>query len=194
MITDCPLSLISSNASVTFLPFVLKALQRQGFNFTYGKLMLLYLLTKSSCVLITFICQGHWSNCLFIIFIELFKLFCYIFITQRTASMLSFTVENDGDDKERIMMSLVCTFPDRVFTEKDQVCSLNLKLQTIIFRYFPRKNNFKHVSSSLDIWNFIKTGISCLHLEGHTWVMFKKIIIFATWWERRGRNWYGLCL
>lgn len=87
MITDCPLSLISSNASVTFLPFVLKALQRQGFNFTYGKLMLLYLLTKSSCVLITFICQGHWSNCLFIIFIELFKLFCYIFITQRTASV-----------------------------------------------------------------------------------------------------------
>lgn len=44
----------------------------------------------------------------------------------RTASMLSFTVENDGDDKERIMMSLVCTFPDRVFTEKDQKDILEL--------------------------------------------------------------------
>nr|XP_034323558.1 uncharacterized protein LOC117688885 [Crassostrea gigas] len=38
----------------------------------------------------------------------------------RTASMLSVTMENDSNNKEEILMSLVCTFPDRVFTEMDQ--------------------------------------------------------------------------
>lgn len=33
--------------------------------------------------------------------------------------MLYFIVENDGDDKERIMMFFVCMFFDRVFIEKD---------------------------------------------------------------------------
>lgn len=29
---------------------------------------------------------------------------------------------NDGNDRERVMTSLVCTFPDEEFTEMDQVC------------------------------------------------------------------------
>lgn len=42
-------------------------------------------------------------------------------------------MENEGNDKERIMMSLVCTFPDRVFTEMDQndileICSSEASL------------------------------------------------------------------
>lgn len=35
--------------------------------------------------------------------------------------MLSITMENDGYDKERILTSLACKFPDKVFTEMDQV-------------------------------------------------------------------------
>lgn len=35
--------------------------------------------------------------------------------------MLSITMENDGNDKERILTSLACKFPDTVFTEMDQV-------------------------------------------------------------------------
>lgn len=30
-------------------------------------------------------------------------------------------MENDGNDRERILTSLVCTFPDKVFTEMDLV-------------------------------------------------------------------------
>lgn len=35
--------------------------------------------------------------------------------------MFSITMENDGHDKERILTSLACKFPDKVFTEMDQV-------------------------------------------------------------------------
>lgn len=38
-----------------------------------------------------------------------------------TASMLPFTVTNENDDREKILTSLACTFPDMVFTEKDLV-------------------------------------------------------------------------
>lgn len=45
-----------------------------------------------------------------------------------TASKLSFTIENDGNDKERIMTSLVCKFPDSEFSQMDlddifEICS-----------------------------------------------------------------------
>lgn len=35
--------------------------------------------------------------------------------------MLSFTMENDCNDNERILTSLACKFPDKIFTEMDQV-------------------------------------------------------------------------
>lgn len=35
--------------------------------------------------------------------------------------MLTFTVTNENDDREKILTSLACTFPDMVFTEKDLV-------------------------------------------------------------------------
>ncbi|XP_048737058.1 uncharacterized protein LOC130046250 isoform X1 [Ostrea edulis] len=38
----------------------------------------------------------------------------------QTAAMLSFTMKNDGNDRDMILMSLACTFPDEEFTEMDQ--------------------------------------------------------------------------
>ncbi|XP_022334331.1 uncharacterized protein LOC111131204 isoform X2 [Crassostrea virginica] len=38
----------------------------------------------------------------------------------RTASMLPITLKNDGHDRERILTSLVSTFPDNAYTEMDQ--------------------------------------------------------------------------
>ncbi|XP_056021589.1 uncharacterized protein LOC125652124 isoform X9 [Ostrea edulis] len=38
----------------------------------------------------------------------------------RTASMLSFTLKNDNNDRDMVLMSLACTFPDEDFTEMDQ--------------------------------------------------------------------------
>lgn len=63
-----------------------------------------------------------------------FKNFQNIFysIEQRTVSMLSFTMKNDGNDRERIMTSLVCTFPESEFTEMDQVLFLYV-LQVHLF-------------------------------------------------------------
>lgn len=37
------------------------------------------------------------------------------------ASKLTFSFENDGNDRERVLTALVCSFPDKVFTEMDQV-------------------------------------------------------------------------
>ncbi|XP_065945130.1 uncharacterized protein [Magallana gigas] len=36
------------------------------------------------------------------------------------ASKLTFSFENDGNDRERVLTALVCSFPDKVFTEMDQ--------------------------------------------------------------------------
>lgn len=45
-----------------------------------------------------------------------------------TASVLTFTMTNESTDREKILTSLACTFPDRVFTEMDlndiiEICS-----------------------------------------------------------------------
>lgn len=56
------------------------------------------------------------------------KQFAKYSLNTKIASKLSFTMENDGNDRERILTSLVCTFPDKVFTEMDlndiyEICS-----------------------------------------------------------------------
>ncbi|XP_034324654.2 uncharacterized protein [Magallana gigas] len=38
----------------------------------------------------------------------------------KIASRLSYTMMNDGNDRERVMTALVCTFPDEEFSEMDQ--------------------------------------------------------------------------
>jgi hypothetical protein len=61
------------------------------------------------------------------------KLPQYIFCLKRRASKLSFTMKNDGNDREMILMSLACTLPDEEFTEMDQVMrNENLKQDKMI--------------------------------------------------------------
>nr|XP_034323560.1 uncharacterized protein LOC105339595 isoform X2 [Crassostrea gigas] len=64
------------------------------------------------------------------------KQFAKYSLNTKIASNLSFTMENDGNDRERIQTSLVCTFPEKVFTEMDlndiyEICSKKFLYQPI---------------------------------------------------------------
>uniref|UniRef100_K1PBY9 Uncharacterized protein n=1 Tax=Magallana gigas TaxID=29159 RepID=K1PBY9_MAGGI len=52
----------------------------------------------------------------------------------RTASMLSFTMENDCNDNERILTSLACKFPDKIFTEMDQKDIIEICLRKYLYQ------------------------------------------------------------
>ncbi|XP_034323570.2 uncharacterized protein [Magallana gigas] len=52
----------------------------------------------------------------------------------RTASMLSFTMENDCNDNERILTSLACKFPDKIFTEMDQKDIIDICLRKYLYQ------------------------------------------------------------
>ncbi|XP_052698297.1 uncharacterized protein LOC128176193 [Crassostrea angulata] len=51
----------------------------------------------------------------------------------KTAAMLSFTIKYDGEDRERILTSLVCTCPHRVFSELDQNDIIDLCMRKPLF-------------------------------------------------------------
>uniref|UniRef100_A0A8W8I5N5 E3 ubiquitin-protein ligase HERC2 n=1 Tax=Magallana gigas TaxID=29159 RepID=A0A8W8I5N5_MAGGI len=64
------------------------------------------------------------------------KQFAKYSLNTKIASNLSFTMENDGNDRGRILTSLVCTFPEKVFTEIDlndiyEICSKKFLYQPI---------------------------------------------------------------
>ncbi|XP_052698866.1 uncharacterized protein LOC128176508 isoform X2 [Crassostrea angulata] len=52
----------------------------------------------------------------------------------KIASRLSYTMMNDGNDRERVMTSLVCTFPDEEFTEMDQDDIFEVCLKKSLYR------------------------------------------------------------
>ncbi|XP_022332693.2 uncharacterized protein LOC111130205 [Crassostrea virginica] len=55
-------------------------------------------------------------------------------VNMTIASKLPFTINNDGNDRERILTSLACTFPDRDFTENDQKDICEICLQKSLYR------------------------------------------------------------
>lgn len=52
---------------------------------------------------------------------------------KKIASCLPFTMTYDESNRERVMTSLVCTFPDKEFTEIDQVCAWFLKKNIFVY-------------------------------------------------------------
>lgn len=53
---------------------------------------------------------------------EIYKLLKkYVYLLKKIAASLSYELINDGNDRERVLTSLVCKFPDGEFPEIDQV-------------------------------------------------------------------------
>lgn len=44
-----------------------------------------------------------------------------MYLLKKIAASLSYELINDGNDRERVLTSLVCKFPDGEFSEMDQV-------------------------------------------------------------------------
>lgn len=44
-----------------------------------------------------------------------------MYLLKKIAASLSYELINDGNDRERVLTSLVCKFPDGEFPEMDQV-------------------------------------------------------------------------
>lgn len=65
------------------------------------------------------------------------------------ASKLRFSLENDGNDRESVLTALVCSFPDKVFTEMDKVTHFFILPLSLSLSQTNRKNEIKYIDDNI---------------------------------------------